>query len=543
MDPLFLSGVPIKLGQPDQGGPRPGVAEASAGARKHGEVLLVSIEYLYNEGVETDAVRAARAARVGSRFALLMFAAAALLGLVLTSMSAVQLVQVRRFSRQILDMRARTAALAFFARYVRNPERGKERIPEIVDEATMGAPDFLEVLDTQGRVLATYQGDEAGDLPAPGADELVLACRTSLGRLDERLPWQPDGTIRMRRAVLGSIVTPASARMRSEGGRAVWDALFAFPAVEPASGDGEPGRWKKGLVIHRSAMDASDPSCTIVRVGVDAAPQRSVMRTHLVILGLAILSTLLVLGINLALYRTLKQRERMAESLQRALRVQSLGEMAATLAHELKNPVGAIRGYAQLMREAHADLAGDDAEAERVRRAVETIVRESSRLEQLVQRTLEFARPGELALEECDLREVADHAAALMAGKARDRDVSIVTDHDASAVRVRADRDRIEQVIANLLDNAIHASAAGQSVVLGVTGGAEGAACEVRDRGEGIEPGRLEEIFQPFHTTRADGTGLGLAVSRSIAEAHRGTIEASSEGPGKGSVFRLTLPR
>jgi two-component system sensor histidine kinase HydH len=299
------------------------------------------------------------------------------------------------------------------------------------------------------------------------------------------------------------------------------------------------------MILARDEMLRSGAPCMIVRVGVDATAQRRAVHTHWWILGLAILTTLVILGINIALYRTLKQRERLAESLQRTRRLESLGEMAATLAHELKNPVGAIRGYAQLMREAQeaGGLAGDDPEGERIKRAVETMVRESQRLEELVRRTLEFARPGDLELTTFDLRDVAGEAASLLAGKAEDRGVSIVTDHDASAVRVEADRGRIEQVLANLLDNAIEASEPGGNVVIAARTGPEGAVCEVRDRGRGIDPSRLDEIFQPFTTTRTDGTGLGLAVSRSIVEAHRGTVRARSEGEGKGAVFTVTLPR
>jgi two-component system sensor histidine kinase HydH len=299
------------------------------------------------------------------------------------------------------------------------------------------------------------------------------------------------------------------------------------------------------MTLARDEMLAPGAPCMIVRVGVDASAQRRAVHTHWWILGLAILSTLIILGINIALYRTLKQREKLAESLQRTRRLESLGEMAATLAHELKNPVGAIRGYAQLMREAQeaGDLAGDDEEGERIKRAVQTMVRESQRLEELVRRTLEFARPGDLELTTFDLRDVAGEAATLLAGKAEEREVSIVTDHESAEVSVEADRSRIEQVLANLLDNAIAASEPGTNVVISVSSRPGEAICEVRDRGKGIDPTKLDEIFQPFTTTRTDGTGLGLAVSRSIVEAHRGTVRARSEGEGKGAVFTVKLPR
>jgi len=316
----------------------------------------------------------------------------------------------------------------------------------------------------------------------------------------------------------------------------VWEAVFALPSPASVAAEGHGGKGK-GLVVDRAKLGQA--RCTVARVGLDASAQRSAVRTHLAILGLAILSTLLVTGINLALLRTLRQREREAEDLGRAQRARTLGEMASTLAHELKNPVGAIRGYAQLMREARADPGP---EGDRIRRAIETIERESTRLERLVQRTLEFASPGELALDRVDLREVADAASSVLAGKASQAGVSIVTDHDSSAVEATVDRDRIEQVVANLLDNAIEASPRGGNVVVSATSAAAGASIEVRDHGCGIDPRRIEDIFRPFHTTRPDGTGLGLAVARSIVEAHGGTLVASSAGEGKGAVFTATLP-
>ncbi len=487
---------------------------------------------------------------MGSRFALIMLVAAVILGTVLSAMSAIQLRQVHGFSRQLLGMRARSAAMSFFIRYMRQPERSPEKIPHIVDEAALGVADYIQVLESDGTLHGSFVGEETGALPQPDPAELARACETGFGQLDRQLKWRKDGTVRLGRGVMGAMVMPASARMIELDDHPALDAYFALPGPELLKRcglqgpEGRPGKCK-GMFLAREEMMAGGAPCMIVRVGVDATAQKRAVHTHWWILGLAILTTLVILGINLALYRTLKQREREAEGLQRAKRLESLGEMAATLAHELKNPVGAIRGYAQLMREAHerGDLAPDDPEAERIRRAVETMVRESQRLEDLVRRTLEFARPGDLELTTFDLRDVAGEAAALLARKAEERSVSIVTDHEGSPVRVKADRGRIEQVIANLLDNAIQASSAGANVVIAVRPGPEGAVCEVRDRGRGIDPSKLDEIFQPFTTTRTDGTGLGLAVSRSIVEAHRGTIAARSEGEGQGAVFTVTLPR
>jgi signal transduction histidine kinase len=486
-----------------------------------------------------DPEKVARISRAGSRFSLSMLVAALLLGLLLAGLSAAQLAQVRRFSRDLLVMRARHAAAAFFIRYMRDP--APERIPAIVEESPLGPHDLLQVLRSDGRLLGASRHAGERGFPPPSGEELTAACERSRERLRETLPWGSHGRLRMRRSLLETVLEPSVAEIRRVGGAPVLEVLFVLPVPErpPPAPPPPPRRGAKGLHLFLERSDLGG-TCLVIHLGVDASAQRGAVLTHVGILGLAVLTTLLVLGVNIVLYRALKQRERMAESMQRARRVQALGEMAATLAHEIKNPVGAIRGYAQLLREGRDEAGGSG--SERVDRAVSTIVRESTRLEELVRRTLEFTRPGELALEAVDLREVADAAGALLANRAAARGVDIVTDHAESPVRVRADRDRMEQVIANLLDNAIEASEPGSAVVLHTGTSGRQARVSVRDRGRGIAEERLEEIFGPFHTDRPDGTGLGLPVARSIVEAHAGTITARSEGPGRGAVFTVELP-
>lgn len=492
-----------------------------------------------------------RVSRAGSRFALLMLVAALILGILLTSMSAVQLAQVRRFSRELLVIRARQAAVSFFMRYMRSPHEqqgGKDRVPSILDDVALGDADFMQVMGSDGEVMGSYRGE--GIQPI-SARQTQRACEKNLARLRRDLPWNRKGRLKVRKNMLAAVLRPVRAEFTKVDGRAVLDVLFAFPVPDrpPPPPPDETGQWMKrgkNLTLDRASLLAPGRPCVVVRVGIDARAQRSTVLTHVWILVLSILTTLLVMGINIHLYRALKQRERMAEAVQRARRVQSLGEMAATLAHEIKTPVGAIRGYAQLLQESwEENRPGSDgagADEERLDRALGTIVRESTRLEELVQRTLEFTRPGELGLERRDLRQVADEACNLLASRASQRDVSIVTDHAPTEVMARVDADRLEQVVANLLDNAIAASDEGSTVVVRTRLQARDAIIEVTDRGKGIADQRLDDIFQPFHTDRTDGTGLGLSISRTIVEAHRGTLTASSQGEGRGATFTVAIP-
>jgi two-component system sensor histidine kinase HydH len=205
----------------------------------------------------------------------------------------------------------------------------------------------------------------------------------------------------------------------------------------------------------------------------------------------------------------------------------ALGEMSAVLAHEIRNPLASLKGHAQLLAERVED---DPALARKVAR----IVDEAQRLETLTHGLLDFARTGRLELGEADpaalLRRCADactHA-------------QVEVDAAGAPSRFRLDAPKLERVLGNLLDNAAQA-APGATVEARVHGDARQLVFEVRDHGPGVPPEERARIFEPFHTTRTRGTGLGLAVTRRIVEQHGGTIEVL-EAAGGGACFRVTLP-
>jgi two-component system sensor histidine kinase HydH len=207
-------------------------------------------------------------------------------------------------------------------------------------------------------------------------------------------------------------------------------------------------------------------------------------------------------------------------------RLVALGGMSSVMAHELRNPLASLKGHAQLLAE---DLEGKPkAKAERV-------VAEAERLEALTSSLLDFVRDGPLDAGEVTPAELAARAVEHLGTARVEIDVA-----DAPRA-LRGDVPRLVRAVANLVDNAWKASPDGAAVALRVVEEPGAVRIEVRDHGAGLPPGSEASIFEPFVTTRTKGTGLGLAVSRRIAEQHGGTLTAMNH-PGGGALFTLRWP-
>jgi len=233
--------------------------------------------------------------------------------------------------------------------------------------------------------------------------------------------------------------------------------------------------------------------------------------------------------------------------LRRADRLAAVGEMAATITHEIRNPLSSIRGTVEILKE---DLPGDSPKAE----FFEILLKETDRLNQVVEGYLGFARPraGNPA-QLLDLGELARETAGLVRAQAAKEGVTLTTEID-EPLQVRGSHVHLKQILLNLLLNAIQASARGGEIRVrgGVRAGrvkgleyrdVEGRLVDVvvEDRGPGMPQAALTKIFSPFFTTKPEGTGLGLAISLRIAEAYGGTLMAENR-EGGGARFVLTLP-
>lgn len=214
-------------------------------------------------------------------------------------------------------------------------------------------------------------------------------------------------------------------------------------------------------------------------------------------------------------------------------RMAAIGQLAAGVAHELNNPIGIIRGYLKTMT--------PDAEPETLREELTILDEEAGHCQRIAEDLLSYARAGELSLElvaiEPFLEDTVRRVGDSVAGEGR----SIVVQVEPAVVEL--DRGRMRQVVHNLLANACQASEQGQSVVLrGRTGPANSSyLIEVEDAGPGIPLAERERVFEPFFTTRRDGSGLGLAVCVGIAKAHRGCIIVTNGSAG-GALLRVELP-
>lgn len=222
-------------------------------------------------------------------------------------------------------------------------------------------------------------------------------------------------------------------------------------------------------------------------------------------------------------------------------------DFLAAMSHELRTPLNAIGGYAELMA---LGLHGPITDAQRA--DLERIGRAQRYLLRLVSDVLELARLGaarvEYRSEDVPLEEIVRDVEAMLLPEVQARGIGLATGSCDPALRARADRDRVVQILLNLLSNAAKFTAAGGSITVSCGRAGDEVSISVADTGRGIPPDDLERIFDPFvqgrhdpGATRHEGAGLGLAISRELARAMGGDLEVQST-PGEGSRFTLRLP-
>jgi len=213
--------------------------------------------------------------------------------------------------------------------------------------------------------------------------------------------------------------------------------------------------------------------------------------------------------------------------LARKTRLETLGRMAANLAHEIRNPLGGIQLYASMLKR---DLEGD---ADKVR-VLDRILGAITGLDSLVEDMLVFGRDVEPNRKLQPFAPLVEQALDLLRGAIAEKRVRVqVRAGDAAA---EMDGDMMQRVFLNIAGNAVQAVAAGGSLAIE----AAGRTIRFADDGPGIPPEILEKLFTPFLTSKTKGTGLGLAIAHKIVEAHGGTIEATN-GPAGGATFAIIL--
>jgi signal transduction histidine kinase len=225
------------------------------------------------------------------------------------------------------------------------------------------------------------------------------------------------------------------------------------------------------------------------------------------------------------------------EVLTRASRLSSLGELAASIAHEIKNPLISIEGFAKRIK--------NSADPGKIGEYATFIEKESDRLSQVLMRLLDFSRMSLPDREYLDLNGIVDDTILFTEHHlTRFRKVNLSIEKEEHLPKVYVDKTHVQQALINLMMNAAQAMPDGGPLI--VRTGREGsdyAWISVTDRGAGIEEENLDKIFEPFFTTKArgEGTGLGLSLTKKLVEANKGRIEVTSV-KGQGSTFRLLLP-
>jgi signal transduction histidine kinase len=211
-----------------------------------------------------------------------------------------------------------------------------------------------------------------------------------------------------------------------------------------------------------------------------------------------------------------------------------VGHLAASLAHEIKNPLAGISGAIQVIRES---LPGEHPH----RPILGEILKQIDRLDGTVKDLLVYARPRPPRFQRCDLNRLIDRVLTVLHDEPEVRKVRIDR-VESEKLDLYADEGQLEQLLINLLLNAAQASSAGQVVRLSASSGPDGLGLLIEDHGVGMDDELLRQAFEPFFTTKARGTGLGLPICRRIVEAHGGTIGIHSL-PGKRTTVTVRLPR
>lgn len=366
-------------------------------------------------------------------------------------------------------------------------------------------------------------GDTAARLLAAGAEpEPVLRALMDANGLEGAVLLGPGLT------VLADAAGPAGGRadlLRIDAARAGQafggepSVAFAYAVADvPIASGTFPVRGSGGEVRAVLAIEAGS-SFAAARAGL----------THALRIGLA-LSALAALALAAVARAFSRAEARGAAAAARAARGDALARMGAMVAHELRNPLGVIRGATELV----GARAGPALEP-RDREALADVLGEVERLRRLTDDFLDLSREPALALAPASLRELAAEAARGLSRAHPGVAVSV----DVPDVTVLADAGRLRQVLANLLQNAAQAGA--RSVAVRGRVGNGRVDVEVRDDGPGIDTAARDRLFEPFVSGRARGAGLGLAIARRLVERHGGTLALADAGP-PGAAFALTLP-
>ena len=291
-------------------------------------------------------------------------------------------------------------------------------------------------------------------------------------------------------------------------------------------------------------------SLPIMTVAVPANDVRALGR-ETVVRSLSLGMVVLLLGATLAYVAVVIQQhrsvaealadmraenEKLVRRLRRADQLALIDRMAATMAHELRNSLGAIRMFAQLS--AGPPVPGEEQE---MRANADLVVKEIDRINTLISTVLGLSRPAEAVFARCAVGDIVRNIMQLVRYDVAARKIETVAQLDPALPEIDADAQLLAQMLMNLVANACDAMPGGGTLTIAASHGDGRVVLTVRDTGTGIAKEHMAQVFEPFFTTKASGTGLGLAVVESIVARHGGSVSVES-APGTGSSFIIELP-
>jgi two-component system sensor histidine kinase HydH len=239
---------------------------------------------------------------------------------------------------------------------------------------------------------------------------------------------------------------------------------------------------------------------------------------------------------DVILFRDLSEVQDLKREIERNRRLASLGRLAAGIAHEIRNPLSSIKGFATYFRERYKEMPED-------RKTAEIMVQEVDRLNRVIGQLLEFARPMIIQKKPTSIHTVIQHSLKMIEREAQAKAIRITTHLSPEIKDVSIDPDRINQVLLNLYINSIEAMEHGGSLSVGLSrdDNSQGIKIAVSDTGVGIKKEDMVHVFDPYFTTKQSGTGLGLAIVHKIIESHKGEVKVESE-LNKGTTVKILLP-
>jgi two-component system, NtrC family, sensor histidine kinase HydH len=263
--------------------------------------------------------------------------------------------------------------------------------------------------------------------------------------------------------------------------------------------------------------------------------QIRVIITTSVVMGILFLILLFVVKRGESIMeRRAQERLKLIEQLNRAKHLSTLGEMVAGISHEIRNPLGIIKSSSELLKKKMADRNPSSS-------IPDIILEESVRLDNIITDFLNFAKPKSPYLTACKIEDVLEKNINFLASQIKEEGYIIKKHYDNDLPEINADADMLYQAFLNILINAMQAMPEGGIIYVKVSAGDNAVTIMFEDEGEGIPEDIMEKIWDPFFTTKAKGTGLGLGIVRNIIESHEGSVSIGNK-PDTGTFVKVILP-